>query len=105
MNFRGGEIMKRLAMLIMTISVVTSSGTPPTIINLSDQNYLAIIPQDCAQDEVDVSTPTPCQAPSMVISTGPFTMRVSTDPASDCYEADGVFPNGALINERWVPCQ
>lgn len=88
--------MKRFAMFAITVTVGSS-----TIVNIPGDNYFAIIPKTC-QEDVALSTQTVCPPPT--VSTGPFTLRVSTDPASDCYTYSGIFPNGDPINKQWVKC-
>lgn len=78
------------------VITTTTANLPPTA-------YWAVFgPLDGSMDTVACSTNTACSPPA--VSTGPFVMRVSTDPISDCYAADGVYPNGTLINEQWMKC-
>lgn len=97
--------MKRVAMLVAALTV---AGSSPTVVSIPD-GYLGtfVTTLICADfTTVDCGTPTvtaPMTTPPAV-STGPFTMRVSTAPDSDCYAADGVYPNGSLVNERWAKC-
>lgn len=78
----------------LIVGVVITSGT----ITFPPVAYWAVF------GPIDTSTDVLCNVTPPSVTTGPYTFRVSTDPASDCYQADGVFPNGTLINERWSAC-
>lgn len=81
--------------LLFTTIVITSTAPWWAAGGTLDEN--AELLPGCTP-QVVISTP------AVAVTTGPFTMRVSTQPTSDCYQADGVNPNGSLVNERWVPC-
>lgn len=85
--------MKRLAMLLLTVVSIGSST-----ITVDDDHWLAIVPRSCAED----GTPTVCPPPA--VTTGPYTLRVSTQPNSDCYSIPFVNPNGTCAAGKWVAC-
>lgn len=85
--------MKRLAMLIITLSVVDSTQTIISDPN-SDTVEVVIFKKTCYEDE-----PRPCLMPAL--STGPYVLKATS---GDCYKVPYINPNGTLPATTWVTC-
>lgn len=87
--------MKRLVMLIVTITVGASSTT---VINIPDGSWLAVVPKETICPEVGCSTATPT---AVAVSTGPFILKATS---GDCYRVPYLNPNGSCGPTTYMTC-
>jgi hypothetical protein len=85
--------MKRIALVVISISV---SGSSPTVISLPDGTYMdmALIPRTCAEDK-------PIGQMPIGVSTGPYIMKALS---GDCWSIPYVNPNGSCGPQTYVTC-